>query len=222
MPDDSATAISESEASQPRKPKIAAHYSLAYKPPFDVTQIVERMVESVPPKYLVGLSEIVLTDHGDMPRKHRRSVTYSRNKKVRIMNTRGLYHPAWKGKRAWIEIFVDATLKHWEKGFWLKFPFLREAELGEVLFHEIGHHIHHSVRPEYREQEDVADVWKVRLHRNYARKRFNLLRLLYRICRLVAGPFLDRLYLRLMKSERQQGRMSQAEFEESTRPEPRK
>lgn len=222
MPEDPSPATGDPDVAQPCKPKVTAFYSPKYKPHFDVTSLIVRMAESVPPKYLVGLSEIVLTDQGELPRNRRRSVTYSRKKKVRITNTCGLYHPAWKRERPWIEIFVDAILKPWEKGLWLKIPFLRETELGEVLFHEIGHHIHCSVCPEYREKEDVADVWKVRLQRNYARKRFVLLRMLFRFLRLFAAPFLDRLQTKLMKAERQKGRMSQAEFEESTRPKPRK
>ena len=36
---------------------------------------------------------------------------------------------------------------------------LRDIGFGHVLFHEIGHHIHNTVRPEYDEKEDVADKW---------------------------------------------------------------
>ena len=55
------------------------------------------------------------------------------------------------------------AFKGWERGIWLKIPFIREGPIVDVFFHEIGHHIHHSIRPEFREREDVADVWMVRL-----------------------------------------------------------
>ena len=90
---------------------------------------------------------------------------------MKIAEVMGLYHPEWQGKPAWIEIFIDNTLKGWERGFWLKMPLVREFVIGDVLFHEIGHHIHFSIRPEFRETEDVADVWKVKLQRNYNRQR---------------------------------------------------
>jgi hypothetical protein len=100
MPEDSAPATSEPGLSGPRKPKVAAQYVLGYEPPFDVTPIIERMLASIPPKYLVGLSEVVLTNASGFSRKRRRSVTKSRKRKVKFGAARGVYHPAWKGKRA--------------------------------------------------------------------------------------------------------------------------
>jgi hypothetical protein len=160
-----------------RLPKIVSRYS-NYVPPFDPEPIVARMVESVPPKYLVGLSEIVLTNSSGLTRKRRRSVTKSRSRKVRIRNTHGLYHPAWNVTPAWIEVFVDNALGPWRRGWWLRVPIVREFALKDVLFHEIGHHIHATVRPEFREREDIADVWKVRLDRHYLRHRHPILRAL--------------------------------------------
>jgi hypothetical protein len=130
------------------------------------------------------------------------------------MECRGLYHQAWNGNRAWIEIFVDNTLKHWEKGFSLRIPFIHEDLLGGVLFHEIGHHIHFAARPEYREKEDVADVWKIRLERIYFRQRFPLLRAFVRLLTFLCGPFYKRLRVKLMKNQLQKGWISRAEYEE--------
>ena len=124
------------------------------------------MVDTVPPKYLVGLSEVVLTNASGLSRSRRRSTTKSRKNKVRTRTALGMYHPGWKGERPWIELFVDNILDRLGEGVLLRSSFFRESELGDVLFHEIGHHIHYEVCPEYREKEDVADVWKVRLERN--------------------------------------------------------
>lgn len=110
----------------PQHPTVITNFS-GYTPPFDVVPIVERMVASVPSKYLIGLSQIVLTNSSGLSRKLRRSVTKARKRKVKIVEAGGLYHAAWHGNRAWIEIFVDNTLKGWEKGLWLKIPFFREG-----------------------------------------------------------------------------------------------
>jgi hypothetical protein len=48
--------------------------------------------------------------------------------------------------------------------------------LGEIIFHEIGHHIHATTQPEYREREDVADEWQRRLLRAYLRRHYGYLR----------------------------------------------
>jgi hypothetical protein len=172
------------------------------------------MLASVPPKYLIGLSEVVLTNSGGLSRILRRSVTKARKRKVRIVEALGLYHQAWQGKPAWIQIFVDNTLKVSGKGFWLRIPLLRETQLGGVLFHEIGHHIHYTTRPEHREKEDVADVWKARLAANYSRQRFPLLGAFMRSLGFLAGPFYKAWRVNLLNKHLRKGWMSRAEFEE--------
>ena len=48
--------------------------------------------------------------------------------------------------------------------------------MGDVLYHEVGHHIHKSSEPEYREREDVADFWRKKLIGIYFRKQYWYLR----------------------------------------------
>jgi hypothetical protein len=193
-----------------KRPTVVTNFS-GYVPPFDVAPIVERMLASVPPKYLIGLKEVVLTNSSGLSRKRRRSVTKSRKHKVKIVEARGLYHQAWHDNLAWIEILVDNTLKYWEKGWWLKLSFLRESALGDVLFHEIGHHIHFTTRPEYREKEDVADTWKVRLERIYLRGRHPVMHAIGYLLR----PLTTVLRRALSKPMVKRGAMSRAEFDEA-------
>jgi hypothetical protein len=171
------------------------------------------MLSSIPPKYLIGLDRVVLTNSSGLPRARRRAVTKSRKRKVRIATARGLYHQEWNGKRAWIEIFVDNTLRNWETGWWLKLKFMREGLIGDVLFHEVGHHIHYTSRPEHREKEDVADVWKVRLWRDYSRKRYALLNsVLYPL-----KPLVSFLHRRFHERGLKAGWVSRAEFDEESK-----
>lgn len=190
-------------------PAVITNFS-GYTPPFDAVPIVESMLASVPPKYLIGLSEIVLTNASGLPRKLRRSMTRARKHKVKIVEAGGLYHQAWHGNQAWIEIFVDNILKRWEKGWWLKISRIREILLGDVLFHEIGHHIHFTIRPEYKEKEDVADSWKVRLKRQYNRVHHKWLRtFLYPL-----RPLFITLSRLIRKYQLKRGWISRGEFEE--------
>jgi hypothetical protein len=99
------------------------------------------------------------------------------------VEARGLYRQQWQGRPAWIQIFVDQTLKHWEKGWWLKIPVQRDILLSNVLFHELGHHIHATSHPEFREKEDVADDWGQKLAQHYLRGRYPLLRMFVRLLR---------------------------------------
>lgn len=171
MSPDSGESRENTVAVSSRRPKVIVHFD-GYKPPFDPVPIVERMLDSVPPKYLVGLSEVVLTNSSGLSREMRRSVTKSRGRKVRVAEARGLYRQAWNGKSAWVQIFVDNTLKGWDKGWWLKTSFVRDILFGDVLFHEVGHHVHYTTRPEFREREDVADNWMRKLRRHYLRRRY--------------------------------------------------
>jgi len=127
-----------------------------------------------------------------------------------MAKARGLYHPEWHNNQAWIEIFVDNTLIGWETGWSLKFSFLREGKIADVFFHEIGHHIHFTTRPEYREKEDVADIWKVRLEKSYLRRRRPTLRLIFFPLR----PLTRFIQNVLSKWMVKQGMMSRAEFDE--------
>jgi hypothetical protein len=193
------------------RPRVVASFS-DYAPPFDVSSLVERMLGFVPPRYLLGLRDVVLTNKIGLSRARRRSVTKSRGRKVKILQARGLYHPAWKGERAWIEIFVDSTFAGYEKGLWrwlLLFGYFQENELGGVLFHEIGHHIDATLRPEYREKEDIADDWSKKLMREWLRKERPLLR---RILRLFM-PLLRMFVGILAKRYLAYGRWSRAKYE---------
>jgi hypothetical protein len=196
------------------RPSIITAFS-GYEPSFNVVVMLQRIVDSVPEKYLQGLIEIVLTNTGALSRDRRRSVTKARGRKVRIKEARGLYHPASQQRGAWIEIFVDRTLDGWGDRWLGRTRWVREAEFSDVLFHEIGHHIHFTVRPEYREKEDVADVWKVRLQRNYIQRRYRLIRSLIRFLHL--GGFVDSWFAKTSARMLAKGSISRAEHEENVR-----
>lgn len=200
------------------RPEVVTQFTAGYVPPFDVASTVVKMIGTVPPKFLNGLSEVVLTNTAGLPRKLRRSVTKSRKRKVKIVETAGLYHQARHGRQAWIEIFVDNALGSLPQG-WLRWLWslsvLREMWLREVLFHELGHHIHTTVRPEHREREDVADVWKLRLERNYFRLQHPTLRRILKLIRFTLGPIYRKFYRRSLEQQLAKGWMSRTEFDES-------
>ena len=45
-------------------------------------------------------------------------------------------------------------------------------DFSEVLFHELGHHIHRLHRPEYEGRENVADKWSKKLSTRHLRSRY--------------------------------------------------
>lgn len=199
------------------RPTITTAFS-NYEPAFDAVAMVRRIMDSVPEKYLRGLGEVVLTNTGALPRHRRRSVSKSRGRKVRLKQARGMYHPASQKSGAWIEIFVGNTLNCWGSGWLQRTNWFRETELSQVLFHEIGHHIHFTIRPEHREKEDLADVWKVRLQKKYIRQRYGCLswiRPLIRVSQL--GRLVGFLNAKVSARAVANGQISRSEHEESLR-----
>src|SRR5206468_1742291 len=93
---------------------------------------------------------------------------------------------------------------------------LCESQMADVLFHEIGHHIHHTARPEYREPEDVADAWMVRLRQNYYDGRHRWWRILFRF--FLLKRLIDRLHGKSLSWGFAKGYVSHAEYEQWLRP----
>ena len=122
-----------------------------YEPAFDFKAITETLLRYVPSKCLIGLDCVVLTTTSGFSRKQRRKKTRSRKRKVSIQQSLGRYHPKSANSRAWIEIFVDKQ-RHYDWRGARVLPMAKYMGLGKTLYHEIGHHIHYTVRPEYRER----------------------------------------------------------------------
>jgi hypothetical protein len=151
-------------------PTVIREFYNDFVPPRYVRKLVGNMVSSVPAKYLRGLDCVVLTNQSGHPRRHRLGKVTSRRRRVPQSRVFGRYYRAHHGKPAWVELFVDnlsagVSLHPFD-------PFLRTALFGHVLFHEIGHHIDATLRPEFREKEDIADSWSKRLLRIYFRERY--------------------------------------------------
>ncbi|NUM56239.1 MAG: hypothetical protein HUU46_21580 [Candidatus Hydrogenedentes bacterium] len=126
-----------------------------YTPPFPLIPELRSSLRVIPPKFLMGLNRIVLTNTGALPRRRRRAKTYSRKRTVRIPDAIGLYHPAWNGEAPYIEIFVNKAVIMGATRYYSQH--LTILALSSVLFHEIGHHIHFTKYPEQGEWERIAE-----------------------------------------------------------------
>ena len=52
-------------------------------------------------------------------------------------------------------------------------PVIKTYAIGEILYHEIGHHIHQMEEPGFRDRrEEVADEWGDKLMRIFLRRRY--------------------------------------------------
>lgn len=154
--------------------EIVERYKI-WEPTTNAREAVESVLQSVPDEYLTGLNRIVLTEAGGFNRAARRKKTRHRGKTKNSREAIGSYHQAWQGQKAYIELFVDNIVAQCPKA--MKISPLRDLVFADVLFHEIGHHIHITGTKVYREREDVADEWMHRLAKTYLRRKWYLRRL---------------------------------------------
>jgi len=160
--------------SDTHKVEIQENYK-DYTPPAWVRRTVLRLADGIPANYLKGLKTISLTNSDGLNHARRRKKTKSRNRKVAIRECQGLYHRKWHAQSAKIELFVDKIAHRWPR-LLLTVPLFQDLLLSNVLFHEIGHHVHRTSAPEHREREDVAEDWRNKLNSLYIRQRYSYLR----------------------------------------------
>ena len=133
-----------------------------YRPPRYAFKTVRKLLSSVPDKYAQGLECVVLTNQSGHPRRDRLGKVTSRKRRLPQSRVLGRYHPARHGTQPWIELFVD-NIEARASGPPGWFPLVRQYRFRSVLYHELGHHIHATIAPEYRDKEDVADSWVKKL-----------------------------------------------------------
>ena len=141
-----------------------------YTPPRGVSKTLRRILDRVPQQYLQGLDCVVLTNMSGQPRRLRLGKIRARKRRVPRSRVLGLYHGAHRGKLPWIEIYVDQIAERY-KSCCMWVPLMREVFYGDVLLHEIGHHIHATVAPEHADKEEVAERWRKDLFRSAHLKR---------------------------------------------------
>jgi hypothetical protein len=154
------------------KPTIAIYENYGtYKPSLNVRRIVEKLLDSIDPNYLQGLGSIVLSSQTQLSRKGRRKKFLSRGHTFPVATIRGFYQQSWQGQPAHIELYVDKILAP-ASGWKAHIPTACFFLIGNTLFHELGHHLHKTKHPEFKEREDVAEEWRKKLVKIAFRKRY--------------------------------------------------
>jgi hypothetical protein len=155
-------------------PEVIENYS-HFEPPRQLRALIEELLNAVPPNYLVGLKSILLTNQSAMTRDQRRQKVSGRKGKYGLAEARGAYYRATNSSPAYVLLLVDNTLVSWPPWV-LRVPYFRYAVLSEVLYHEIGHHIHAVHQPVHEGQENVAEDWQRKLNGIFIRRRYWYLR----------------------------------------------
>jgi hypothetical protein len=152
------------------RPEIVESYR-DFTPPAQIRKMVDNLLSYVPPKYLVGLKKIVLTNRSALPRDKRRQKVWGRGRKYRLAESLGSYSRAWKSSPATVWLYVDNIVSA-DPAWVLRTPLLRYTRLADVLYHEIGHHIHAVHRPVHDGKENVAEDWSRKLSGRFLRRHY--------------------------------------------------
>jgi hypothetical protein len=168
---------------EPLDLKIVESYR-DFEPPRNFRQTIETLLKCVPQKYLVGLKTIVLTNREGLTRDQRKQKVWSRKRKIPLADALGSYSAATKSQQAHVWLYVD-NIHSREPSWCSKLPLLRYVMPSDVLYHEIGHHIHKVHRPAHEEREDAAEKWKRKLLVQFFRKHYwYVFPLIYVVARL--------------------------------------
>jgi hypothetical protein len=111
------------------------------------------------------LDGVVLTNQSGAPRRESAGKVTSRKRRLSQKGTFGRYHSARPGTPPRIELYGGNIAA--EISPHALVPMGRTGCLAMVVFHEIGHHVYETVRPEFRRKEYVVDDWGRTLLRNY-------------------------------------------------------
>lgn len=134
------------------KVKIIEQY-LEYSPPVQVSGSVQLLMRHVPLEHLKGVRIVVLTNSAKLLQSNKGKYDFY-GKRLRLAELRGFY------VEGQIYLVMDRILDHYPEPF-LWVPMFRTLAIADILYHEIGHHIHRLETPGYRENhEATADEWR--------------------------------------------------------------
>lgn len=151
-----------------------------YRPPKWVEKSIRRLLQSLSSAHVGGLSAIVLTESSKVGKGR---AARARGRKYQLRECLGFYRRAHAGEPAAVFLIVDNILQSRPQFHWLQFA--RDAMLGDVLYHEVGHHLHATVGSHAAGGETAAEAWKTRLGRLHFRRRYWYLRPLARPARVL-------------------------------------
>jgi len=144
------------------KPEVVSSL-INYIPPVNFATRIRVLLRHVPREYLSGIDSITLTHTGRLSRSGRRKKIHGREGKLyRLADALAYYQRASMQNPARISVFVDSICDAWTP-FVLRLPIAGYCVLAEILHHEIGHHIHATMKPELGDPETIAEKWKRKL-----------------------------------------------------------
>lgn len=144
-----------------------------YSPPAYVRPTIVKLLSDLPVNGRSGLRSVVLTNSAAVGRGKTHRIA---KRKYHLNTCLGFYYPPRRNELPWIEIVVDNVISAYFgppiPRFFSRISVLRNLAFANTLFHEIGHHLDHTVGAPAPSGEAAAEAWQARLGRSYFRKRY--------------------------------------------------
>ena len=124
---------------------------------FDVEKMIDLIMKKIPLSDLKGISHIYVID---LPKKNG----------SKPKTTTGAYFQKFKGKPAYIEIYLKNLFKHINnpESMNLMLP-IQSQGLAHTIFHEVGHHVKHTKSHGIKKSknESFAESYAMKLFKAY-------------------------------------------------------
>lgn len=154
---------------RPPGPRVIEAFQ-GYSPSFSAAKLIYSMLRDVPANFLWGLHSIVLTNAAALSRKERKRKGLGHSRTA-LEDAVGFYTQEWNGDPARVTLLLDNIEKQWPGLLW-RVGLIRSLAISQVLFHELGHHIHRVHRPEFEDKENVAEKWSKKFFRKFVLRRY--------------------------------------------------
>lgn len=141
-----------------KKVKIEEIYS-GNKPTINIYNIVKNLMKYVPEKYFGGLKKIIIKNNTHENKKSKDKIL-------------GSYFHQSRNNPAYIELYIDEIIDSKWPSILLFFPLIKYLLIANILYHEIGHHIHRMHKKKYSNPEKEADDWHKELIHNFLEERY--------------------------------------------------
>lgn len=144
-----------------------------YDPPHFVRPTVTKLLAGLPQNHLSSLYSVVLTNSAAIGKGKTRRVSGKKHLRRECL---GFYHAAYKSEPPSVDLLVDNILAASSRdgaAVLMAFPICREMAFARTLFHEVGHHLDHTIGAPAPTGEAAAEKWCDLLMRSYLRTHWS-------------------------------------------------
>ena len=138
---------------------------LIYKKYKTYIKTLNKLLKYIPIKYFNKLKSIHVNLSSLLSHNEKRKKIGGKRNKVKLSDCLGYYSfPK-------IVLFIDNIISNSSK-YLMIIPLFKYLILSKTLYHELGHHVHKCIKPEYKEKEKNAEEYRIYFQILMFKKRY--------------------------------------------------